>query len=408
MCAIFAQTCWLKSFNLGRDTVIVEPFANRSHFESTPEHWSTLELKGDDHVVRLSDYFDIDYLNSALLREMSPELVEWELFLSQAPRDVVVVTIEDLGGENDKCFGRIGKPNMACKSGPRNQAQIDYFTSGCNTTEVDEAMKYLQRYGFRLKKKVCFNCRHGLPSTGYSPDHITQHITDGISVRNITILFNVWTYATSLARNCELYSYCSNCVGFHNNEYNKLISSNRLRMDAERYLKDVLNATSISVAILIRTERMFKMLKTADKVFQCFDSILDNYTEILSKLKIDDQTSKPLIATDIGKFGTSTFSRECANSTKRLVTKFEHLLSNLYSKEWTFEHYENGLLLATGYVKESGYIAGLQRVLASQARCLMLYGSGHFQALAEHYYKLMHPDESEQCIYRMYECGYKY
>ena len=290
---------------------------------------------------------------------------------------------------------------MACKSGRRNQAQIDYFTSGCNTSEVDEAMKYLQHHGFRLKKKVCLNCRHGLPTTGYSPDDIMHHITDGINVKSVTILFNVWTYATNLVRNCELHRYCSDCVRFHNDEYNKLLPSNRLKMDAERYLKDVLNATSISVAILIRTERMFKML-TVDKVLECLDSIIHNYAEIISKLKIDVKTSKPLVTTDIENFGFNSFFKFCPECAKQVVAKFEHLLSHLYSKEWTFEHYESGLLLATGYVKESGYIAALQRVLASHARCLMLYGSGHFQALAERYYILNHPDESEQCIYRMY------
>ena len=410
-CAIFTQICWLKTFNLEQKVVIVEPFASRSHFENIPQHWTAVELKGNDRVLRLSDYFDIDYLNSVLVKEKSPKLVEWELFLSQAPRDVVAVTIEDLNGENDKCFGRIGKPNMACRFGPRNQAQIDYFTSGCDTSEVDEAMKYLQRHGFRLKRKVCLNCRHGLPTTGYSPDDITRHITKSINLKNVTILFNVWTYATNLARNCELYRYCSDCVDFHNNEYKKLLPSNRLTMDAKRYLNDVLHATSISVAILIRTERMIKTLKDVDKVLQCLDSIVHNYTGIVSELKIDVKTSKPLVTTDIGKFGTSTFAKfcpECAKSTEQVVAKFEHLLSNLYSEEWTFEHYENGLLLASGYVKESGYIAGLQRVLASQARCLMLYGSGHFQALAEHYYKLRHPDQNDQCIYRMYKCGYKY
>ena len=410
-CAIFSQQCWLKSFNLGSDTYLVEPFAVTSHFESTPEHWSTVVGRKSD-VMRFSDYFDVDHLHSVAAKQKLTKLAKWEHFLDHAPRSVVAVTIQDLNGENDRCFGWIGEPKRACKAGPRNQSQIDYFTSGCNTSEVDQAVNYLQRYhGFKLIRHVCLNCRHGLPSTGYSPDDIMDLVTDGsMNIHNTTVLFNVWTYATTLAHKCQNFKYCSDCVNFHNNEYNKLIPSSRIKQDAKTYLQYVLNASSISVAIMIRTERMFKMLKTADKVLHCLDSVLNTYTEIMSDLvKKNTQVLKPLITIDIGSFGTDTYPLcpECTNYTE-VVAKFEHILSKLYSEEWTLEHYERGLTMATGGVRDGGYIAGLQRVLASQAKCLVLYGAGHFQALAEHYYTQQHPNKREQCIHRMTSCGYKF
>lgn len=117
---------------------------------------------------------------------------------------------------------------------------IDHFTSGCNTSEVDTAMDYLQRHhGFRLRRHVCLNCRHGLPSTGYSPDDIMDLITKDVSIRNTTFLFNKWTYATNLEHQCQYHS-CSKCENFHNNEYRKLIPSSQLKQDAKVYLEDVL------------------------------------------------------------------------------------------------------------------------------------------------------------------------
>ena len=234
-----------------------------------------------------------------------------------------------------------------------------------------------------------------------------------VNIRNATLLFNTWTYTTNLVHKCQYTKYCSYCAGFHNKEYEKLIHSYRLKRDAETYLENVLNATSISVAIMIRTERMFKMLKSADKVLHCLDSILNTYHEVMSELsKRTDNTQifKPLITIDIGTFGTNSYSTFCPEYTNytEIVAKFEHILSDLYSGEWTLERYESGLTMAADGVKDSGYIAGLQRVLASQAKCLLLYGAGHFQALAEYHYIQQHPSKAEQCIYRMTDCGYLY
>ena len=409
-CSIFTQMCWLRSFNLGPHTAIVEPFVNGSHFVHTPAQWTAADVQ-DIQVMRFGDFYDLRHLRLTSKKAKASKLVGWEYFLRRAPRDIIAVTIQDMDGESEKCFGKINRPELACRYGQQNKSQIDYFTSGCNTSEVDNAIDYLKHHDFRIVKHVCLNCGHGLPSTGYSPNDIMDMIMRNNSLRNTTILFNMWTYATNLAKDCQLYRFCSNCGDFNNNEYKKLMPSNRLKHDSKKYLEDVLNATSISVAIMIRTERMFKMLKTGDKVLRCLDSIVKDYADIVSTLskENDMQTSKPLITIDIGTFGSDSYSISCPEYTNytEIEAKFEYLLSHLHSGEWTMERYENGLSYAAGGVTESGYIAGIQRVLASQARCLVLYGAGHFQALAEYHYKLQHPNKADQCIYHMIKCGYK-
>ena len=62
------------------------------------------------------------------------------------------------------------------------------------------------------------------------------------------------------------------------------------------------------------------MLKTADKVLQCLDSVFNTYAEVMSKLlkKIsykNTQTLKPLITIDIGTFGTNSYSTFCPEYT---------------------------------------------------------------------------------------------
>ena len=387
--------------------MIVEPFSNMSHFEHSPKYWTAVERNLS--VMRFSDYFDLDHFQQTACRNRkSTDLVKWETFLHSAPRDVIAITVENASGDNYKCFSKIGRPDLACKSGPRHQTQIDYFTSGCETTEIDEAMNYLKHHGFRVVKHVCLNCERGLPSTGYSPDDIMDMISGGVKLLNKTVLINTWSYAFNLVKKCQFHKYCSDCVHFDSQEYRKLMPSKRLKKDADRYLKDVLNATSISVAIMIRTERMFHQLKAASKVLSAMDSVLKIYKEILTKLSHSDNgmhTSKPLITIDIGKFGSdtnSTLCRECSHYTE-IVAKFEQLLSHVYGKKWTLQHYENGLIYAVRGVTDGGYIAGVQRVLASEAKCLILYGGGHYQALAKYHYLLKHPNKYDQCVQYHYK-----
>ena len=261
------------------------------------------------------------------------------IFLDHAPRDVVAISTEGSIGMNYNCFGRIGKPQLACKSGPCNQAQIDHFLSGCGATAVVNAMEYLQQHGFRVVKHVCLNCGDGLPFTGYSPNDIMNYITNNINVNSATFLFNRWIYSMNLVKNCEIFKYCSDCVVFNSKEYRKLVPSDRLQQDARRYLKDVLNTTSVSVAIMIRIGRLFRNLKTTDKVFQCLDSVLNVYVGMISEVAKkgnDVRSMKPVISIDAGTFGSDTLFSTSYNKTQ-MIAKFKDLLSKLYSKEWTFE-----------------------------------------------------------------------
>ena len=72
-CSVFTQMCWLKSFDLNSEMLLVEPFARNSHLESNPEVWTAFEHhdKHRDEVMRFSDYFDLQHM-WALRVKMEP------------------------------------------------------------------------------------------------------------------------------------------------------------------------------------------------------------------------------------------------------------------------------------------------------------------------------------------------
>ena len=129
---------------------------------------------------------------------------------------------------------------------------------------------------------------------------------------------------------------------------------------------------------MIRTERMFRKYKSLKKILNCLNSIVDKYEELSKKYEFTN--SMRLLTIDIGRFGTDTKCPYCSHN-EEVKARFESLLSHFYRGNWTFERYEKGLSEAAKGVNDGGYIAGLQRVLSSRARCLLLYGAGHYQAL---------------------------
>ena len=388
LCSVQRQQCWLKSYDF--EVHLVEPFAVGSHFESSPKYWDTVDSGGS--VLRFSDFFNLSYYHSLMKKHNVPDIMRWEDFVQKAPRNVIAVTIAGDIGYDRRCHGLIRLDDRVC--GHYRQPEMKKFTSGCNTAEVDAAMSYLkERHGFRLHRHVCINCNYR-PSV-FSPQDITNHIFGKDDPRNVTIVINVWYFLVSLVPNCDTGKYCAPF------SFEQFLPSSRLHHDAQRYLKDILNTSSISIAIMFRTERMIKDLSVKG-LLQRMDSMPQTYRQNVAKMNF---SGKPFITIDIGSYGSDSiykYTPEYKGHYDEVVTKFEYLLSVMYPKEerWTLEDYEKGFYMIAG-VKDRGYISALQRELASNARCLMLYpGTGHYQRLVEFNYKDSHPNSSH-CIWHL-------
>ena len=382
LCSVQRQQCWLKSYDF--DVHLVEPFAVGSHLESSPKYWSAVDSGGT--VLRFSDLFDMNYYHSLMRKHNVPDIVRWEDFVQNAPRDVIAVTIDGNIGYDRRCSGLIRYDDLAC--GYNRHSRID--GTGCNTAQVDAAMSYLEkRHGFKLHRHVCINCNHR-PWSIYSPQDITKHIFGSDNPRNITILMNVWYFLISLVPNCETGKYCAPF------DFKQFWPSSKLHHDAQKYLKEVLNTSSISIAIMFRTERMLKEL-SLKAVLERMDSMLQVYRDKINSVAF---SGKPLLAIDIGSYGSDSIKLpDYRGHYDEVVAKFEHILSVIYPRErkWTLEDYEKGFSVIAGST-DSGYISALQRELASHAECLMLYpGKGHYQRLVEFNYKDNHPNSS-YCI----------
>ena len=72
-------------------------------------------------------------------------------------------------------------------------------------------------------------------------------------------------------------------------------------------------------------------------------------------------------------------------------------MASFHHKFQSFQKWEESFNEATGGIKDQTYIAALQRVIASRAKCLLLFGGGTFELLAFRDYLRNHPNPSERC-----------
>ena len=80
----------------------------------------------------------------------------------------------------------------------------------------------------------------------------------------------------------------------------------------------------------------------------------------------------------------------------------------LLNNTLNFEEWEDTFMEVSG-IEDRGYIAALQRTIASRADCLVLVGGGHFLELALHEYLRDHPSPCVHfiCLEKLYKDEYE-
>jgi Zn-dependent oligopeptidase len=164
--------------------------------------------------------------------------------------------------------------------------------------------------------------------------------------------------------------------------------------DTKRY-EDLFLNSSNEVAVMLRIEHVIDYVnkhREQSSIDKCLE-------EAYQLTKERQQSGRPMVTLDMGKFGSGVWSELTAKyDVAGLAEKSKQLLNSLFNNELSYTEWEESFTRATGGVENSGYIAALQRTLASRAKCLVLVGGGTFQDLALKDYLRNHPKREDQCV----------
>ena len=363
---MFQLQCWAGRLGL----LVVKPVMKGSKLV-TP-----LDDQAQRTMLKFEDSFNLTEWNQKGLMLNHAPLVEWNQFLTEAPRSVV--------------FARFKYPSVSLlksrqKAGESvlHQPQGDRYKSGCDSKWPSKAdLSFLTSKGFKVVRNVCFNFFFG---DELSVEEFHQHLLGDLSARDVSVIFELWRGLGSaqrvLVRNA--------CPGsFPIQEY--IGPSERLLQDASKYARAYLRGGAY-MAVMGRLEMP---LVTMHKKFPVVPFCLE---ETLSQWKLfreETHLEKTFLSMDIGKYGSWRFRYHLDPD---ISNKFAEFVSTVFNGSMTAKEWER-TFEAVSSVKDAGYIGLLQKVVVTRAKCILFVGGGAFQRHALHLYKQLHPNPEDQCI----------
>ena len=376
---ILSLQCWLKSFNL--PMMIVEPMIQHSQFVGNGNQ----ELG----VRAFSEIFSIDYFNNFTTGETGyAKLSKWEDFLQHSPKNVIYIMYRQVDSEDHKRM-EIDWESKSSGQCNKNYSVLNFLKGFC----VVKAITCNKHAPFTAKdmKNVIFNT--------WKPEEVTLVLT-GWSPR-----FYVPNPMLPDPSRCKH-------ADFKQGQSDSPFAPSEQVMEAVDKYRKLFLMPKTSVAVMIRSEHFIISLGGLTKsgkvnpsnLIQIVDKHLKCLVTQANKLADKFPGGTMFVTADVGAYGSGTWGRgfgalakgdmhfdaHVENAIKETVASFHH-------KFRSFEEWEQSFTKATNGINDQTFIAALQRVIASRARCLLLFGGGSFELLAFQDYLHNHPNQSEWC-----------
>ena len=370
---LFELQYWANTVNMK----VVEPFVSNISLDLIPI------VNGVSNLMTFSDLYDRNYWNEQAIKYGCADLVTWKEFLLNAPKATILVLP----------WGN--KPSSTNKSG--------YVRTVTNPNEIEgdrecqqaqfpaEALKYFRNLGFYFVREVCITFN---PTTPMSIQHFSQYILGTHDPNDVTMIFGHWQGMANSRDNIKGVVPLHNCAAVCN-----LFPSTKMLDFSETYMTKVNPSGSKYFGVMVRIERyLHGLAKNNNKDTLKF--LIECATNLTQLFKNHPKWSRTL-AIDLGQYGSKQYRHKYLQNKKRSRPEeilYEAFFTPVYgSSNWTIDDFEDSFKRYLN-IDNPVVIAQVQRTIAAKSDCLVLIGSGSFQAVAQGMYKRLHPNEQDQCI----------
>ena len=358
--------CWARQWNM----FAVEPFVNDTFFR-TPYHQPLSEIL--QH--RFRHYFDFNVWNEVGTENGLPVLVDWEDFVANASREVIMVHM-------------IYKIDHGCLQ--------SLFTSPFRTCDSgmkflrDMWSKFLAKERFSIAREVCIDMTQ---YTFIDAEKFNQYIF-GHRKPPYTVMFNEWRgIATHSARTCYINTIASNCTfkGHYEIAIQSLVPNSDITDKAALYVSKYLSPDF--TAIMVRWEKVIQYWGPQNGCLKMIKTYLNTHPPVNS--------TTVFLTSDAGKLGSQSFSllnQKLVNASVG-VQNHEELLHFVHGRPISIKEYDQTFEEVLGS-SNPVFISRFQQAIASRAKCLILVGPDnglfHRHTLVLHH--RLHPNN--QCYER--------
>ena len=326
---------------------VVEPFIVNSTF-GVPLEISNPAVESSliNSAVRLRDVYDLEKWVSYSKEKHFAPLASWERFLDVAPRSAVLV--QHAWGE-------------------------------CSLTQLEEKCSPLfQLIKFNVIRKVCLYFK----STGVlNLGQYKRKIYGTLDPANVTVIFNKWMGIGPYIEKFTVSIRGSSCGRAYELFYKHVTPSNRLKSDAARYVSRYLSKArgNLYIAVMVRTEMVINKAANRDNLPRLISQCVDNVVQKWMYVKKHSGLNATFVALDYGRFGSKGFYIHTVMNQTQLKGKLQQMLRSL--EQGGLQEWEQRFGEVTSS-QNPGYVATLQKTIASNAQCLITAGGGTFQGHA--------------------------
>ncbi len=357
---LMSLQCWAATVNM----VVVEYFMESSSY-GVPDSLlaNSINTTPSDEFIRFGQIFDLDDWNTYSKRRCYAPLVQWELFLSSAPREVIFVhfVYADMSVSQESYC-------------PPNTGMVGEL--GQNYSQFFDA------HGFKIIREVCIDFR---VNRILLMESFNSYILGSSRTNEVTVVFDMWRGARNDPAGDRITLKDTRCgIG----QYRKLMFSRPSRKVLEdiRLYEERIMSNKDYVAVMVRYEHALRKKKTW-ALDNCFKAVVNSWRALMNESGLDES----FWSLDIGAYGSEGYeSVEKIRSVPGQIIRSmkEHL--NI-----SYLDVEESLTNISG-ITNSGYIASLQLNIAVRAKCLLLIGGGSYHIRAELLYRSLHKGSS--CI----------
>jgi len=365
---------WAGDMNM----TVVEPCVYNSFF-NLASCVNMMDPPSNSLPLLFRDYFDIDYWNyQTLSHKIGKPLLAWEQFIKKMPNEAIIVYTWSVHGKKSAVFidGEIEKDAMECY-GQENIANRPQFSK-----------EIFSKLGIKITREVCVRFDRLVP---INLQWFNRRILGGHKKSDVLILFTYWTgiFKGRIYLNKKEYR--------HKEAFDYLKPSHRVIQHSKKYAEQFLGGDSY-VAIQLRTIKIASVLRhtqhySQEDLVNFFNkNCSQQISTVLKKLK-----GKLFLAVDLGRFGDHSYEMSLHLTSDSRGKILPGLLSSVYGDVWSQAQWENSFVQATGGITDSGYIATMQKILVTNAACVVIGGSGQFHSSL----MIEYMTRKDPCIYEV-------
>ena len=364
-----AKNLWqLQIFAKQVGVQVVEPFAKDSFFTMSgiaPNFSSAL---------RFGDYVDKDKWNDMVTRDGGTPLVQWEEFIAKAPRKMIVlhtVKNEDKTAKTPLTIA-YDENTTVCKTG----RQI-----------VHSDMHWIKET-FNVIKTVCYLCTTHSPHSLSIEDFISSVLKDSnVKTNEVTVMIVNWLGIRTTRVHLLPIKIFTTVL----HRKFSFPPSKRVMTAYKAYVQQYIGDHKY-VGIVFRTHHVlyFSPLKgsfanQSKYLLRCSKTLGKVLDKVRRKWKI-------FLAYDIGMFGSKNYVTRY-----RLAPLQEQIFLDVFNGSSQAKEREQNLINAADGVTDTGVIAQLEKVIATNADCIILLGPhSTFVQSAAKLYSMYH--RTNRCI----------